>query len=128
MVKFPVTSLAELENTPKQILCILSLDEDILPWSALIAESRRDGCAFNAQFHRIIEKLGNILRCFPLKEGTVHGNPEPFRHCDLYGFNRPVKNTILANRGIVPLFQTIQMNGESQKRGWGVIVDLLLQQ
>src|SRR5689334_6654273 len=101
MVKFPVTSLAELKNTPKLILCILSLDKDILPWSALIAESRRNGCTLNAQFHRIIEKLGNILSCFPLKQRTVHGNSEPFGDRNFYCFNRPVKYTILANRGII---------------------------
>src|SRR5690606_2336694 len=116
VVEFPFAGLAELEYASEQVLRIFPLDENILARRPLIAESRGDGCPLHPQLHGIVEELGDILRSFALEQGAVYRDPEAFLQCDLYGFDGTVENAVLADRSIMPLLQTVQMNGESQIR------------
>src|SRR5688500_15360326 len=105
MVELPFTGLTDLENTPEQVLGILPLNEDILPWSALITESGCDGRAFDPQIHRIVEELRNVFRRFALKQGAIDGNPESLCNCQFYGLNRTVEHAVLTDGSIMPFLQ-----------------------
>src|SRR6202012_5597680 len=69
---------ATLEDFTEQPLARAAAEENILPRGVVIAESRGNHDAFDAERHGLVEERGDVVRIFPAEQRAVDRNAEAF--------------------------------------------------
>src|SRR5262249_49811339 len=94
---------AALEDLAEQTLARVAAQEDILARRVLIAVTRRDGDALDAQCHRLIEESGHLIGILAREERAVDGDAETLLARQANRGDRLVKHAFLANRLVMTL-------------------------
>ena len=119
---------AALEDVAEQLLRVAPAEEHVLARRVLIAVARRHHHAFDAERHREVEKIGDVLGIFARIERAVRRNAEAAFPRGLDRGDGLVERAFAADRFVVPFAIAVQVNREGQIRRRFVLVDLLLEQ
>src|ERR1039457_5649246 len=119
---------AELEDFAKQPLAGSAPQKDILARGVAVAVARRDGNAFDAELHGLIEEIGDLARFLAAEQRAIDRYPKALAARETNRGHGLIEYALLANRLIVALPAAVQVNRKCQIRRRAIFVDVFGEQ